>query len=230
MSELEEIKSRYKRRENLPPDRYSILRPEVYLIEQEKERNLIRWINNNNIAPLSNKKLLEIGCGNGNNILTFIKLGFMPENIVANELLENRYLNAKIKLPQSLKIIHGDALEIDLPNNQFDIVYQSMVFSSILDGDFRKDLAKKLYDLVKPGGGILWYDFIYNNPSNPDVKGVKLSEIRNLFKDAKIVHKKITLAPPVARIVTRIHPNLYYIFNALYLLRTHLLVWIKKIE
>lgn len=230
MSELEEIKSRYKRRENLPPDRYSILRPEVYLIEQEKERNIIRWINNNNIAPLSNKKLLEIGCGDGSNILTFIKLGFIPENIVANELLENRYLNAKIKLPQSLKIIHGDALEIDLPNNQFDIVYQSMVFSSILDGDFRKDLAKKLYDLVKPGGGILWYDFIYNNPSNPDVKGVKLSEIRSLFKDAKIVHKKITLAPPVARIVTRIHPNLYYIFNTFYLLRTHLLVWIKKIE
>jgi SAM-dependent methyltransferase len=230
MSELEEIKSRYKRRENLPPDRYSILRPEVYLIEQEKERNLIRWINDHNIAPLSNKKLLEIGCGNGSNLLTFIKLGFKPENIVANELLEDRYINAKNRLPQSVEIILGNALDIDLSYSQFDVVYQSMVFSSILDDVFRKELAKKLYELAKPGGGILWYDFIYNNPLNTDVKGIKLREIRNLFKDAKIFYRKLTLAPPISRLVTRIHPNLYYIFNSLYLLRTHLLVWIKKIE
>lgn len=230
MSELEEIKSRYKRRENLPPDRYSILRPDVYLIEQEKERNLIKWINNNNIFPLENRKLLEIGCGNGNNILTFLKLGFRPENIYANELLEERYLMAKKKLPQETHLIMGDALDIDLPNNHFDIVFQSMVFSSILDYDFRRYLAKKIYDMTKPGGGILWYDFIYNNPRNPDVRGVKFNEIKELFTGTRIVKKKITLAPPVSRIVTRIHPNLYYLFNSIYFLRTHLLVWIKKIK
>ena len=230
MSELEEIKSRYRRREELPADRYSILRPEVYLIEQEKERSLIRWINRNNIAPLNNKKLLEIGCGNGGNILTFLKLGFKPENIFANELLENRYLDAKKKLPQSIQIIQGNALDIDLPHNQFDIVYQSMVFSSILNDDFKKDLARKLYDLTKPGGGILWYDFIYNNPNNPDVKGIKLNEIKNLFKNTVIIKEKITLAPPIARLVTKVHPVLYNVFNSLYVLRTHLLVWIKKID
>jgi len=227
-SELDEIKARYKRRESLSNDRYSILRSENYLIEQEKERNLIKWINDNNLIPLNNKRILEIGCGNGGNILTFLKLGFEPENIVANELLENRYLTSKKRLPQDIKIIWGNALDLDLPNNHFDIVFQSMVFSSILSEDFKRQLAKKIFDLAKPGGGILWYDFIYNNPQNPDVKGISFSEIKDFFKGSEIVKKKITLVPPIFRFFISIYPNLYYVFNSIYFLRTHLLVWIKK--
>jgi ubiquinone/menaquinone biosynthesis C-methylase UbiE len=228
MSELEEIKSRYNRRENLPSDRYSILSSDVYLIEQEKERNLIKWINENNIAPVSNKKLLEIGCGTGNNILTFLKLGFQPENIFANELLENRYTEAKKKLPQAIQIIPGNALDIEFPNNEFDIVFQSMVFSSILDDQFKLKLAQKIFNLTKSGGGVLWYDFIYNNPQNKDVMGIRFQEIKKLFPNSVMIKQKITLAPPLARFVTRVHPKLYYVFNSFFFLRTHLLVWIKK--
>ena len=35
-------------------------------------------------------------------------------------------------------------------------------------------------------------------------------------------------APPLARAVTRIHPALYRWFNALPLLRTHVLAWVEK--
>jgi hypothetical protein len=38
----------------------------------------------------------------------------------------------------------------------------------------------------------------------------------------------VTLAPPLARAVTRIHPGLYRWFNALPPLRTHVLAWIAK--
>lgn len=227
-NEIDNIVSRYKRREFFMTNRYSILRPEIYLIEQEKERSFIKWINENNIAPVGNKKLLEIGCGTGNNILTFLKLGFQPENIFANELLENRYTEAKKKLPQAIRIIPGNALDIEFPNNEFDIVFQSMVFSSILDDQFKLELAKKLYNLAKPGGGVLWYDFIYNNPKNTDVMGINFQEIKKLFPNTIMIKQKITLAPPLARFVTRVHPKLYYVFNSFFFLRTHLLVWIKK--
>jgi hypothetical protein len=40
--------------------------------------------------------------------------------------------------------------------------------------------------------------------------------------------RRVTLAPPLARALTRVHPALYTAFNALPLLRTHLLCWIVK--
>ena len=51
---------------------------------------------------------------------------------------------------------------------------------------------------MKPDGIILWYDFIYNNPSNPDVKRVSKKEIINLFSGVdNIQFYKVTLAPPI---------------------------------
>ena len=34
---------------------------------------------------------------------------------------------------------------------------------------------------VRPGGGVLWYDFTFDNPRNPDVRGVPLARVRELF-------------------------------------------------
>ena len=89
-------------------------------------------------------------------------------------------------------------------------------------------MAYRLWLLTNRGGGILWYDFIYNNPRNPDVRGVPLRRIRALFPEGKIHHWKLTLAPPISRRVTRLHPSLYHVFNLFPFLRTHLLCWIQK--
>jgi hypothetical protein len=40
--------------------------------------------------------------------------------------------------------------------------------------------------------------------------------------------RRVTLAPPLARAVVRLHPSLYTVLNALPLLRTHRLAWIEK--
>lgn len=226
--EENEIKIRYEKRKNISSDRYSILNPASILIEQEKERALIKWIKENNIEPLENKKLLEIGCGGGYNLLKFVRLGFKPQNIFANDLISERLQSARELLPSKVHFYEGSAMDLSFKENEFDIVFQSMVFSSILDSDYKIKLAEKLWQWVKPGGGILWYDFIYNNPSNKDVKGVSIAEVKKLFKVKKLYYKKLTLAPPIARIVTKVHPFLYYFFNSTYLLRTHLLIWIQK--
>ncbi len=226
--EEKEIKIRYEKRKNISSDRYSILNPASILIEQEKERALIKWIKENNIEPLENKKLLEIGCGGGYNLLKFIRFGFKPQNIFANDLISERLQSARELLPSKVHFYEGSAKDLSFKENEFDIVFQSMVFSSILDSDYKIKLAEKMWQWVKPGGGILWYDFIYNNPSNKDVKGVSLAEVKELFKVKKLYYKKLTLAPPIARIVTKVHPVLYYFFNSTYLLRTHLLIWIQK--
>jgi hypothetical protein len=122
----------------------------------------------------------------------------------------------------------GDAAEIDLSEKPFDIVYQSTVFTSIMNHGFQQKLADRMWALTKPGGGVLWYDFIYNNPGNPDVRGVPLRHIRELFPQGKIHCWKLTLAPPISRRVTRLHPSLYSVFNLFPFLRTHVLCWIQK--
>jgi hypothetical protein len=57
---------------------------------------------------------------------------------------------------------------------------------------------------------------------------VPLARVRALFPDGRVQAQRITLAPPIARAVTRIHPAFYTLFNTLPPLRTHLLAWIAK--
>lgn len=227
MQEIDKILERYKKRDVLS-HRYSFLRPSYYKNEQEKERAIINWINKCNITPLEEKKLLEIGCGSGVNILTFIKLGFNPKNITANELIEQRLQKAKTNLSSDVTFLQGNALDLEIKDESFDVVFQAMVFTSIFDEDFRKQLAQKMWRWTKPGGGILWYDFIYNNPQNKDVRKVSYSEVKKLFPDAKITKWKITLAPPLSRIVTKLHPFMHDLFSIFPFFRTHLLLWIQK--
>lgn len=229
--ELAAIRNRYERRKSLVGNsRYSMLRPAVYMAEQEKERALIRWIIEFRLAPLADKRLLEIGCGHGGNILQFLRLGFSPRNIVANELLEERAEIARQKLPATIPVVVGDASRLELPQDSLDVVFQSTVFSSILDSEFQTRLATHLWKLVRPGGGILWYDFVYDNPRNPDVRGVPRRRIRELFPDGEIRAWSLTLAPSISRLVTRIHPELYRWFRMVPLLRTHVFCWIRKTQ
>jgi hypothetical protein len=98
----------------------------------------------------------------------------------------------------------------------------------LLDDTFQKRLADSMWRWLRPGGGILWYDFTVNNPRNPDVRGVPLSRIRQLFPGGKIRVRRLTLAPPLARLVTRLDPRLYALLNTVVWLRTHVLVWVEK--
>ena len=225
--ETHEITKRYARR-NPIDDRYNPLNAAVYLSVQEKERAIINLLKTSNLAPLNTKRMLEIGCGSGGNLLQFIKLGAEPHNLVANELLEDRLALARVLLPSGVTILPGDASELSFDQDSFDIIIQSTVFSSLLDDTFQALLAARMWHWTKPGGGILWYDFTYNNPRNPDVRGMPLRRIRALFPEAQIRAWRLTLAPPLSRRVTRLHPNLYHLFNLLPFLRTHLLCWIAK--
>jgi hypothetical protein len=107
-------------------------------------------------------------------------------------------------------------------------VLQSTVFSSLLDDAFQQRLADTMWSWLKPGGAVVWYDFTVDNPRNRDVRGVPLARVRQLFPKARIAAQRVTLAPPLARALCRVHPALYTVFNTLPPLRTHLLAWVAK--
>lgn len=224
--EIENIINRYKRRTNLSINKYSRINPEVQLRVSERFLALIKLLKKVNINDISNLKILEVGCGTGSNLLELLLLGAVSENLIGNDLLEDRLTIARRRLPKNTKLLLGDACCIDFPDNTFDIVYQSTVFSSILDDATQTKLAKKIWALASKG--ILWYDFIYNNPNNPDVRGVKVKSIRKLFPHGEIFVNKVTLAPPIARRIVPLHSSLYNLFNIFPFLRTHVLCFIKK--
>jgi hypothetical protein len=83
-----------------------------------------------------------------------------------------------------------------------------------------------MWQWVAPGGGVLIYDFVVDNPRNPDVQGVPLAEVRRLFPHARITSRRLTLAPPLARHLPA--PLLAPAAMLLPFARTHRLTWAVK--
>jgi SAM-dependent methyltransferase len=235
-TETDDVRMRYERRKSsVESNRYSPLKVEVWQGIHERQRVMLRLFARLGLTTFADTKLVEVGCGAGGNLLEFLQFGFQRENLFGIELLEDRVAKANKVLPAGM-VRTGDATSADIPCGSQDVVFQSTVFSSLLDDAFQEELANKMWSWVRPGegkgqragGGILWYDFIFNNPRNPDVRGVTVKRIRELFPQGKMTVKRITLAPPLARRVCPIHPGLYSVFNAMPFLRTHVLCWIQK--
>lgn len=225
-AQAQAVVQRYARRRSADP-RYSILNPDVWMTLQERQRAVLRGLAARGLDP-AGLRLIEVGCGEGGNLLELLRIGFAPENTSGIELIEGRFNVARERLPQALQMHCGDALALELPGASQDIVFVSTVFSSILDAPTQRALAGLMWHWLRPGGSVLWYDFAVDNPRNPDVRGVARSRLRELFPQGLFDAQRITLAPPIARRVCRVHPSLYTAFNTIPLLRTHLLAWITK--
>ena len=226
--EVHALAERYARRGSLPADRYSLMQADVWQTLQERQRAMLRRFAREGLNDLAPLRLVEVGCGAGGNLLELLRLGFRPEHLCGLELLPERHASARAVLPGATLVWLGDATQAPVAPGSQDIVLQSTVFSSLLDQRFQQQLADTMWSWLKPGGAVLWYDFTFDNPRNADVRGVPLRRVRQLFAHGRVKANRVTLAPPLARIVCRLHPSLYTVFNALPLLRTHLLAWIVK--
>lgn len=224
--ELDALAGRYARRP--VDDRYSPLRPEVCRMLQERQRALLDLLGAARLADVSRLRLVEVGCGEGGNLLELLQLGFAPEGLIGIELLPQRLLRARHRLPEALRLLGGDASTTPIEPGSQDLVLQSTVFSSLLDEAFQHKLADAMWRWVRPGGAVIWYDFTIDNPRNPDVRGVPARRVQALFPHGQIHARRVTLAPPLARVACRVHPGLYGALNLLPWLRTHLLAWVAK--
>lgn len=227
--ELAAIAVRYARRP--PPALYGMLRPEVVASTQEWQAKLLRMMREDcrfRDEQLKALRLVDVGCGFGGHLLDFLRFGFTPDNLSGIELLPERAEGARRRLPADVRIREGDASTAGLAPESQDIVFQSVVFSSLLDDRLQEELAASMWHWVKPGGGVFWYDFTYDNPWNKDVRGVPVRRIKELFPDGRIVVRRVTLAPPISRRVCRIYAPAYHLFNIAPFLRTHVLCWIAK--
>lgn len=222
--EAQAVAARYARR--MPADpRYHPLNPVQLHALQERERALARLLRQQGLSNTAGLRALELGCGTGGNLLTLLRLGFQPQHLTGLELLPERAAAAQSQLPATVTVLAGDASQTSVPAASQDLVLAFTVFSSVLSDAVQQHLADALWRWLKPGGSVLLYDFVFNNPANPDVRAVPVARMRQLFPQGTLRAQALTLAPPLAR---RLPAWALPCVNALPWLRTHRLVHIRK--
>lgn len=171
--------------------------------------------------PLTDLRILDVGCGDGNMLRQFLQWEARPGNLAGIELRPEPVELARALNP-ALDIRIGSATTLPWPDGRFNLVCQHTVFTSILDADIKRQVAAEMMRVLCSGGAILWYDFMYDNPRNPDVQKVKAAEIRKLFSGFEIHLQRITLAPPIARRLPHQFLSLVYpLLSSLPVLCTH---------
>src|SRR5262249_21222815 len=144
------------------------------------------------------------------------------------ELLPDRADEAKRLGPAELKVVCGSADHLDFPAESFDIVLQSVVFTSIQDDELKQKVAAEMLRVVRSSGLILWYDFRVNNPRNADVPDMGRREFVNLSRGAGVDLFSIPRPPPLVRSLAPWSWLSCYLLGKLPWLRTHYLGLIRK--
>jgi len=228
VAERRRIRIEYQRRaKEISPDLYSPWQPAEIFFKSRRKVLAAGMLNEAGVFPQTGDACLEVGCGAGGWLADFISWGVREPDLHGIDIDAVRIERAREILPAAdLRI--GDAVRLPLRDDSFRIVVSSMLFTSILSHTVRRLIAGEIVRVLAPGGALLWYDFAFNNPSNPQVRGISRSEIRKLFPQLVGKIKSLTLAPPLARLIVPRSWLLATLLEAVPFLRTHLLAVLIK--
>ena len=226
--ELQRIQAEYQRRAlEIDPDRYAAWQPAEILMRAGRKRTAAMMLNQVGVFPKADDQCLEIGFGSLGWLGDLVSWGVPETDLHGIELDPVRAGRAQTILPQAnLRV--GDATLLPWQDNTFRLVVASTVFTSILQTTVRRMIAEEINRVLAPGGALLWYDFAVNNPRNHQVQRVGRKELRQLFPQLQGKIASVTLAPPLARLVTPRSWPLATFLEAIPLLRTHLLAVLLK--
>lgn len=220
------IKSAYQRTK--PAGYYSLFEAGNLFGVQERERLLLKRLRQHGRDSLAGSRFLEVGCGSGHWLREFIKWGASPFDMTGVELRPEALSGAAKLCPPGVTLKCMNGVTLEFPDESFDLVLQSLVFTSVLDERMRHQMAEEMLRVVKKSGLILWYDFHVDNPWNSNVRGVRKSEIKRLFPNCHIELERVSLALPLAKILAPWSWVACYLLSRLRFLNTHYLGVIQK--
>jgi ubiquinone/menaquinone biosynthesis C-methylase UbiE len=228
--DIKRLREEYTRREkNTVNTKKYALKNEAYkfLIDQRR-KSIRKLLNNAGNFDLKGKAFLDIGCGKGDAFRDLVESGAQEECYFGIDLLFDRLLIAKKEFPQS-NFICCDAQYLPFPDMSFAFCLQFTAFSSLLDIKIKQRMAKEMLRIIRHTGFVLWYDFLWN-PTNLHTRGIALREISQLYQPCTIRHQRITLAPPIARIVIKFSSKICSILERLRIMNSHILAGIHPNE
>jgi SAM-dependent methyltransferase len=177
--------------------------------------------------PLADRRVLEVGCGGGGELAYLLELGASASRLVGVDLLPERIDAARQAFPE-LDFRVGNAERLEFAGGTFDLVLAITLFTSILDATMARNVASEIARVLRPGGGLLWYDFRYDSPANRNVRGVGAARVRELFPGFQGELHTVTLIPPLARRLGPLTAAGYPLLASIPPMRSHLLGLLVK--
>jgi len=172
---------------------YTLLRTDVNLLYDEIKEAFRRIIVScKGPEGVDRLRVLEIGAAWGQRLRMFVEFGFLPENLFGVDLLPHFVKVARRLSPSSSSFLVADSQQLPFTNDSFDIVFQCMVFSSLLDRSIRKRIGREMVRVTSPSGKIVWIDdgdpsYIRKHSGEIFYQGVSFEEVAaEIFPDAKI--------------------------------------------
>jgi ubiquinone/menaquinone biosynthesis C-methylase UbiE len=221
MNEVERITNAYRDLDAGDTTRWDARNTGNQLMVDERKRLARRLLEDHGWVPLGERRVLDVGSGMGAELAWFRDLGAQPSHLVGIDLIPARVERAQHAYPD-LEFHAGNAERLPFPDRSFDIVLAYTVFSSILDSGMAANVAHEIVRVMAPGGGLLWYDFRYDSPSNQNVRGVGAARVHELFPVLSGSLVSVTLLPPLARRLGRVTSIAYPGLALLPPLRSHL--------
>lgn len=221
--ERERIQVEYRRRaREVNSELYATSQPASRFMLERRNRTAARMLRRLSVFPKLGDQCLEVGYGEVGWLRELLAWGVSEADLHGIELSAERAGKARQHLPVAdLRI--GDAVELPWKDQAFQLVVASTLFTSVLDNEVRRLIANEIVRVLAPDGALLWYDFAYNNPRNKNVRGIGRAEIKNLFPTLKGNIRAVTLAPPLTRLIAPRSWALAAAFEAIPILRTHLI-------
>lgn len=206
--------------------RSSLSDPAALFSRQRRARVALSLLTAHGVTDLSSLRLLEIGCGSGDVAAEYYSHGARPSNIHGLDILPNRAAEAAERVPGG-RFVVGDGASLPYRDQGFDILLQYTALSSILSPEWRRGVAAEMLRVLRPGGLILWYDFMWN-PLNKQTVGLRKKDLHELFPNCELEFRRVTLIPPVARRLVRVSWWLAETLENLRLFNSHYFVAIRK--
>jgi SAM-dependent methyltransferase len=222
---MEEV---YRKLERLhPPGYYSLFDPGHLYLMQRREEALLWAIRRHDLQPLADRRVLNVGCGGGEEILRQVLYGADRRRIVGVEVRAQPLVDMRRRFGE-VQAVQADASQLPFADASFDIVHQATMMTLVLDAELRTKIAKEMRRVCSPSGAMLWFDYRYSNPANREARGIGAAEIRRLFPGCDIWLQSLSLAPPLARSLARYSVTLCRALEWLSPLRTHYLAVIRR--
>ncbi len=188
-----------RQRQRWVDDKYRTSHPGNLRSDLERERVWIALLARYGLLPLDGKRILDVGCGEGKLLMRFHYFGALLPDMVGIDIIPRNIENGQKRCP-GVDLRLGDAAQMEFPDGSFDLVMTSMAFSSMPTQTMREAAAREMVRVLRPGGGILWYDF-HTNPKNREVTPLPVGAVRELFPGCVVDARRLTLAPPISRAV-----------------------------
>jgi len=210
-------------RPRMAPEPYAHLTAAERYIHTTRDRALLALLARHRVVDLGAQRIVELGCDEGALLRTLLHHGASAAKLDGVDLSTGRVRRARAS---GADVGVADIAALPYRDGAFDLAFAFTVLSSMLDTAARRRAANEALRVLRPGGVLVVYDF-WTNPLNRRVHPITSRELRSLFAPHALETERVTLAPPMVRLL-RGSAALCAPLERLPWLRTHLLAAITK--